>query len=46
MILSDKDSQIAVLEMHGVRTEQQVEQLHRLIGDRNKIRNRLKDEVR
>lgn len=45
MLLSDKDSQIALLEMSGVKTQHQVERLNRLIVDRYKINNRLKIEV-
>lgn len=45
MLLSEKDTQIAVLEMSGVKTQQQVERLNRLISDRTKINNRLKVEV-
>lgn len=45
MLLSDKDTQIAVLEMAGAKTQYEVERLDHLHSDRKKMNHRLKVEV-
>ncbi len=44
-LLSDKDSQIALLEVFGAKSQQQVERLDILRSDRSKLNQRLKVEV-
>lgn len=45
MLLTEKDSQIALLEMAGAKTQSQIERLNRLHSDRCRINKRLKIEV-
>lgn len=45
MLLTEKDSQIALMEMAGAKTQHQIERLNRLHSDRYKINRRLKIEV-
>lgn len=44
-LLSDKDSQIALLEVFGAKSQQQVERLDILRSDRSRLNQRLKVEV-
>lgn len=45
MLLTEKDSQIALMEMAGARTQSQIERWNRLHSDRCRINKRLKIEV-
>lgn len=45
-LLSEKDSQIALLEVFGAKTQQQVERLDILRSDRSRLNQRLKVEVK
>lgn len=45
MLLTEKDSQIALIEMSGAKTQSQIERLNRLHSDRCQIIKRLKIEV-
>lgn len=44
-LLSEKDSQIALLEVFGAKSQQQVERLDILRSDRSRLNQRLKVEV-
>lgn len=46
MLLSEIDTQIALLEMSGTRAQADVERLNKLISVRCKMNHRLKIEVR
>lgn len=45
MFLTEKDSQIALMEIAGARTQAQIERLNRLQSDRFKLNQRMKIEV-
>lgn len=46
MLISEKDSQMALIEMSGAKTQPQIEKLNQLNCDRFKIKQRMKIEVR
>lgn len=45
MLLTGKDSQIALIELNGARDRRQIEHLNRLRSDRYKLKQRLQLEV-